>query len=106
MNAIRRFDMANSFDPGEEASFAQVAKHAGLSESVAKSLLHHAMTMRIFCEPRKGVVAHTALSVLFRDQQVLNFLGAGLEEMVPAALRVSGTLGLNRTHCQAKRSRQ
>jgi hypothetical protein len=92
MNAVRRFDMANSFAPGEEASFAQVSKHAGLSESVTKSLLHHAMTLRIFCEPRKGVVAHTALSVLFRDQQVLNFLDTA-PSIVSAALAGAAFLG-------------
>jgi len=88
MNAIRRFDLANSFAPGDEASFAQIAKYAGLSESVTKSLLRHAMTMRIFCEPRKGVVAHTARSILFRETQIQNFIGTGLEEMTPAALKV------------------
>jgi hypothetical protein len=88
MNAIVRFDMANSFAPGEEASFAQIAKFAGLSEPITKSLLRHAMTMRIFCEPRKGVVAHTARSVIFREQNFLNFITAGMEEMTPAALRV------------------
>jgi len=89
MNAVLRFDMANSFSPGDKASFAQVAEHAGLTEAATKSLLRHAMTMRIFSEPEKGVVAHTARSVLFRDEKFTKFMGTGLEEMVPSALKVS-----------------
>ncbi|TVY36627.1 O-methyltransferase [Lachnellula occidentalis] len=92
MNAICRFDMANSFEPGEETSFPQIAKHAGLSEAVTKSLLRHAMTLRIFCEPKKGVVAHTARSVLFREPQIQNFISTGLEEMTPATLRTVDAL--------------
>ncbi|KAH6663535.1 S-adenosyl-L-methionine-dependent methyltransferase [Halenospora varia] len=68
LNAICRFNLANSFAPRDEASFSQMAEYSGLGEAVTKSLLHHAMTLRIFCEPRKGIVAHTARSVLFREQ--------------------------------------
>ncbi|TVY30375.1 O-methyltransferase [Lachnellula hyalina] len=92
MNAICRFDMANSFAPGEETSFAQMAKHAGLSETVTKSLLRHAMTIRIFCEPKKGVITHTARSALFREPKIQNFIRTGLEEMTPAALRTLDAL--------------
>ncbi|KAH8588162.1 sterigmatocystin 8-O-methyltransferase [Bisporella sp. PMI_857] len=87
LDAITRFNMANSFAPGDETSFAQIAEYSGLSEAATRSLLHHSMTMRIFCEPRKGVVAHTARSVLLREQRILNFIRNGREEMIPAALR-------------------
>lgn len=106
MNAIRQFDLANSFAPGDETSFAQIAEYAGLSEAVTRSLLRHAMTMRIFCEPRKGIVAHTALSVLFREQRILNFIGTGLDEMTPAALKVGQILKLTKRQRVIDDSRQ
>lgn len=99
LNAVRRFDFANSFDPGDEATFAHIARYAGLSESVTKSLLHHAMTMRIFQEPRKGVVAHTARSMLLREKRILNFIETGMEEMNPAALKVESSHA-RYSHCK------
>ena len=89
MNAIRQFGLADSFAPNEQATFAQIAKYAGLGESITRSLLRHAMTMRIFSEPRKGIVAHTSRSVLFREKQFLNFISTGFEEITPAALQVT-----------------
>ena len=99
LNAIRRFDFANSFAPGDEATFAHIAHYAGLSEPITKSLIHHAMTMRIFQEPRKGVVAHTARSMLLREKRILNFIETGMEETNSAALQVDSSLA-QRSHCK------
>jgi hypothetical protein len=99
LNAVRRFDFANSFAPDDEATFAGIAQYAGLSESITKSLLHHAMTMRIFQEPRKGVVAHTARSMLLREKRILNFIGTGMDEMNSAALQVNLSL-LRWSYCE------
>ena len=85
---IRRFNIANSFVPGEERTFAQISADTGLSRSMVKRILRHAMTFRVFKEPREGVVAHTARSALLRSQEAVDFIAVGLEEMDPAALRV------------------
>jgi hypothetical protein len=85
---ICQLDLANSFGPDGEASYGQIAAYGGIDETVLKRILRYAMTLRMFCEPRKDVVAHTARSILFRKQQIKDFMENGLEEMIPAALKV------------------
>ena len=64
--AIYRFKLANAFPPGkEEATYEEMAKASGLSENDVRRLVRNAMTYRIFQEPRKGVVGHTAASKFF-----------------------------------------
>ena len=46
------------------------------------------MTFRVFAEPRKGVVVHTAASRVLRESRMHDWLGATCEETWPAALRV------------------
>ena len=91
MQAITRFGIAQSFGPDEEISFSQLAQSTSLDEQVLRRLLRHAMTMRVFCEPRKGMVAHTAASRLLRQPHMHNWLSVGCDEMWPAAVRVSGS---------------
>ena len=62
LQAIERFKIANSFPVGEEASFAQISEACKLTEDDTTRILRQAMTQRIFKEPRKGYVAHTAIS--------------------------------------------
>jgi hypothetical protein len=89
LHAIHHFGVARRFPPGEQVSFAQLADSTGLSEQILRRLLRHAMAMRVFSEPRRGMVAHTAASKLLAEPQVDNWLGVGCEEMWPAALRVT-----------------
>ena len=52
-------------------------------------MLRHAMTKRIFREPQKGVVAHTAASrLLAQDPAFADYVDIGLGEMWPAASQV------------------
>ena len=88
LHALIRFNIAAKFAPGEEISFVQLAELSGLSENLTRRLLRHAMTMRVFSEPRRGIVAHTAASKLLTQPNMHSWLGAGCEEMWPAALRV------------------
>ncbi|KAL9119135.1 MAG: hypothetical protein Q9187_004309 [Circinaria calcarea] len=67
LHAIYRFKLASSFPIDEEASFEQIAAVCGLSEPDTRRFLRHAMTKHIFHEPRKGIVAHTALSRLLAE---------------------------------------
>ena len=69
-------------------SFAHIAASCNQNELDIRRLLRHAMTLRVFREPRKGVVAHTAASKLLADPCMLDWLGNTCEETWPAAVRV------------------
>lgn len=88
LNVIHRFGIANTFAPGEETTFTKIAQATGLSEGVVKQIIRHSVTLRVFHEPRKGVITHTARSVLMRDSRRANHLSWGIDEVVPAGLRV------------------
>ncbi len=86
MQAISRFKIASSFPLHSEATFAQISEACGLKEPDVRRLLRHAMTKHIFCEPRKGVVVHTAASrLLAEDPQILDWVGASSDELWQAA---------------------
>jgi len=51
------------------------------------------MTFRIFCEPRIGVVGHTASSrLLAQDATLRNFISSSLDEIMPAACHMVDAL--------------
>jgi len=57
-----------------------------VNELDVRRILRHAMTKRIFHEPRKGIVAHTAASRLMaEDAQVADWVGANTDELWQAA---------------------
>jgi hypothetical protein len=86
MQAISRFDIASSFPVDEEATFVQISEKCGVSEDDVRRILRHAMIKRIFKEPRKGVVAHTAASsLLAHDSQTADWVGASTDELWQAA---------------------
>ena len=67
-----------------------IAMTSGLGEPLVRRILRHAMTYHVFCEPRKGVVAHTAASKLLAvDPLMHQWIGMVSEEMWPAATKVS-----------------
>ena len=73
-----------------EVSYAEVAESIGLDEHMLKRFIRHAITLRVFSEPRKGFVAHTPVSRLLLDPHVWNWEKTGAEEMWPAAVFVCG----------------
>ncbi|KAL2059185.1 hypothetical protein ABVK25_000477 [Lepraria finkii] len=89
LQAIYRFGLATGFPIGkDEATFGEIAASSGVCESQVRRILRHAMAFRIFCEPRKGVVAHTAASkVLAENTLMREWIGMVSEEMWPAASR-------------------
>jgi SAM-dependent methyltransferase len=76
----------------EEATFEELAQTCGLNESEVKRLLRHAMAFRIFTEPRKGVVAHTAASKRLADPLMKAWIGMATEELWPCAVKTVETL--------------
>jgi len=87
LQAIARFSIAKKLPVGEKVSFASLSKTTGIKEATLKRLLRHAITMRIFEEPEKGLVGHTNLSKLLAEPVTHNWISAGSEEMWPAAPR-------------------
>lgn len=93
MQAITRFQIATSFPINEEVSFSTIAKAHELDESVLRRILRHAMIKNIFREPRKGVVAHTAVSrLLAEDRQIHDWVGASTDELWQAAAQTVNAL--------------
>ncbi|KAL8737029.1 MAG: hypothetical protein Q9181_002093 [Wetmoreana brouardii] len=95
LQAIYRFKLANAFPTGqEEASFDEIAQISGLPSSKVQRILRHAISNRIFCEPRTGIVAHTAASkYLATNPLMYEWIGMVTEEMWPAASK-----GFNLAH--------
>jgi hypothetical protein len=78
--------LAQSFPLTEEASFAQIAKNTGLSEINVGRIIRHAVIKRFFCEPRKGVVVHTAVTrLLAEDPVAFDWLATNCDELWKSA---------------------
>ncbi|KAK7555287.1 S-adenosyl-L-methionine-dependent methyltransferase [Phyllosticta citricarpa] len=88
LNAVYRFDIAQAVPLDHPVSFDHVAKATGLDIVNVKRIVRHAMTNRIFCEPREGYVAHTAASrVLLDDPTMKDWVGLCTSDFFPAAAR-------------------
>lgn len=64
VRAAYHYKFADLVPVGGEATFAQIAKGCGLNTPDVRRLLCHAMSNHTIKEIRKGVVAHTAVSLL------------------------------------------
>jgi hypothetical protein len=72
-HAIARFQLTKLVPIDGTATFAELAAASGLGETHMRKLLRYAMTQRIFCEPRPGVVAHTASSRVIAENPRLSY---------------------------------
>lgn len=71
-----------------DVSYTEIAEKTGLDETNAKRLIRHAMTNRIFQEPRPGYVAHTAASrILLDDHAMSDWVGVCASEFFQAAAK-------------------
>lgn len=74
-------------------SFADIAAKLGLPEYRVHRILRHAMTFRIFREPRPGYVAHTGPSAAFVQNPLLNdWVSFNLDEVWPADTKLAEAL--------------
>lgn len=91
LQAISRFDIASKFPIHEEISYEQLAERCGILQHDLKRCLRYAMTFhRVFREPRKGFVAHTAASrLLAEDPGTRGSVSLRCDECWPACARVS-----------------
>ena len=93
LQAIYRFKIATSFALDEEISFKNLGQRCGLSESDTSRFLRLAIANRIFEEPRKGTVAHNALSKLLAQlPQLHQWIGLVCDEMWPSGTRAIDAL--------------
>ena len=88
LQAIYRYKIASCFGIDEEISFQEIAKRCSLDDSDLRRLLRMATANYIFREPRKGVIAHTAISkLLAQDPLVHQWIGIVCDEMWPSGPR-------------------
>lgn len=93
LHAISRFNIAEAFAVGEEASFGQIGATIGLNESDTRRLLRHALVRDIFVEPRPGFIAHNAVSrLLAEDERMREWVAAMTDDLWPAATQVVNAL--------------
>ena len=87
--AIHHYGVARHLPDDRPISYSQLAQSTGLESELLKRLIRHAITHRVFKEPRKGFVEHTATSRLSAGSKGESWMGVACEEMWPAALQVS-----------------
>lgn len=77
----------------QDISFDDLAAATSLDVVNVKRIVRHAMTNRVFCEPRDGFVAHTAASRAMLDDATLNdWVGLCSSDFFPAAARTVDAL--------------
>ncbi|KAI1809228.1 S-adenosyl-L-methionine-dependent methyltransferase [Poronia punctata] len=89
LQAIAEFEIADMVPPHSRTTFGEIAERTPMSEKMTARILRHAMTMRVFCEPEPGFVAHTAASRALYQSASNVWLEVNTKEMWPAATKVS-----------------
>lgn len=88
-NALHRYSFAKAFPVDSTATYAEIVSKVGLAEEDTRRLIRVAMTDRIFKEPIRGTVAHTALSRAVAEIPVLSqYMGLATEEVGWVASRL------------------
>ncbi|KAK7751322.1 hypothetical protein SLS62_006728 [Diatrype stigma] len=91
--AITRFGLAHSFPVGSEATFGEIAAATGLSESIVRRIIRHAIVRKIFHEPRPGVISHNAVSrLLAEDQGIHDWVAASCDDLWQAAAQTCNAM--------------
>ncbi|KAL9598141.1 MAG: hypothetical protein Q9219_004697 [cf. Caloplaca sp. 3 TL-2023] len=89
LEAISKYDIARKVPLHGEISFVELAKACDIYEPDIRRILRFAMAHhRVFREPRKGMVAHSAASRrLLEDESSRAALGLMFEDSVPSFTR-------------------
>ena len=88
-HSIYHYGIARQLPHDHPVSYPQLALSTGVEPELLKRLVRHAISHRVFNEPKKGFVEHTATSRLLAGSKGDSWMGVGCEEMWPAALKVS-----------------
>ncbi|KAI4127458.1 MAG: hypothetical protein LQ338_003181 [Usnochroma carphineum] len=93
LQVITEFRIPQLIPLHSEISFTDIAAKLGLPEYRVHRILRHAMTFRIFREPRPGYVAHTGPSAAFVQNPLLNdWVSFNLDEVWPADTKLAEAL--------------
>ncbi|KAF4626964.1 hypothetical protein G7Y89_g11192 [Cudoniella acicularis] len=77
----------------EEVSYGELAKRCGLTVSDAQQVIRVGIANHIFCEPRKGIVAHSAVSkFMVQIPHVHDAVGHVSEDMWPIASKTADAM--------------
>jgi hypothetical protein len=81
--------MASSFPSNETATVESIASRCGMDAEDARRILNHALTKRIFSEPSKGVIAHSAASQAIANIPLLaEFIDDACERVLYIGTRI------------------
>ncbi|KAJ5280911.1 Sterigmatocystin 8-O-methyltransferase [Penicillium angulare] len=94
LHFIQQFNIANlvPISDGAMITFAALAEQCRLPEGDVRRLLRHAMTIRVFAEPRPNEVVHTRASMLLREEGIHGWIGSTCENSWPGATRTIESL--------------
>ncbi|QQK40505.1 Sterigmatocystin 8-O-methyltransferase [Penicillium digitatum] len=93
LHFIQQFNVAQLVPTsGGAITFAALADQCGLPEADVCRLLRHAMTIRIFDEPRDNEVVHTRASMLLREEGIHGWIGSTCENAWPGATKTMESL--------------
>lgn len=86
---ISHLGIAEMVPPGGQISFKEIAAKTGLNEQIIGRVLRFAITMRVFHEPERGMLAHTKVSKAITDSSVNDWLKTASRDLWPAATKVT-----------------
>ncbi|KAG9231199.1 putative O-methyltransferase [Amylocarpus encephaloides] len=94
LTAISRFKIASQVPLDGEISFVELAEKSDMAEHDLRRIIRFAIVHhRVFREPRKGVVAHSAASRRLAESQTLrSVVGMSVDEVWPAQARTVDAL--------------
>jgi hypothetical protein len=88
LHAIHHYKIATCFAIDEQISYEVVAERCGVDEDCIRRLLRMAISNNIFREPKKGTIAHSAISKLIAEEDlVYQWIGLVCNEMWPAGCK-------------------
>jgi len=89
LKLISHFSIADKVPVDGEVTFKELAETTGINQGAMTRILRLGIAHRIFCEPHPGVITHSAASRQIADDvRVASWVGAGVDDMWPAAEKV------------------
>jgi SAM-dependent methyltransferase len=88
IGAIARYHIAELVPLGGQISFEDISKKSGMSLTMARRLIRHGMSMRIFQEPEPGMVAHTKISKFLTIPEINAWVQVGSRDGWAASTRI------------------
>lgn len=93
LELISRFDIASKVPIDGEVSFASLADMLGFNCAAVTSILRLGIAHRMFREPRRGFIAHSAVSrQLAVNTGIASWIRNGVDDMWPACQKIVDAL--------------